>query len=513
MQKLDFAFTGNVYYNLTVAELVEHAIRRGEGKLAANGALVAETAPYTGRSPKDKFVVEELTSKHEIDWGPVNQKLSMENFENLTAKVLSYIQGRELYVTDTFGGAHPSHRIGVRFVTEYAWHSLFVRQLLVRPTHEEMESFIPEFTVVDLPGLHASPKHDGTKSDVFILVNFAKKLVFIGGTKYAGEMKKSVFSILNYLLPKKGIMPMHCSANIGPYGDVALFFGLSGTGKTSLSADPTRNLVGDDEHGWAEDGIFNFEGGCYAKCIRLSERYEPQIWNAIRYGSVLENVVIDEETRLPHYDLDTLTENTRAAYPLDYIDGAILPSRAAHPNHIMFLTCDAFGVLPPLSRLTPEQAMYHFLLGYTAKIAGTEAGVKEPSATFSTCFGAPFLPLPAATYAKMLGERIKKHNAQVWLVNTGWSGGGFGVGERINIQFTRAMVNAVLTDQLEKAQFETEPFFGLAVPTSCPDVPAEILLPQNTWAKRDAYAKKARELAKMFDDQAAKLGLEVPVPV
>jgi len=513
MQKLEIPFTGNLHYNLSVADLVEHAIERGEGKLVSNGALVAETAPYTGRSPKDKAIVKEPSSESDIDWGEVNVPVSAEAFDKLYNRVLAYLQNRCVYVTDCFGGTDPRYRLPVRFVTEAAWHALFVKQLLVRPTPDELANHIPEFTIIDAGNFRADPTIDGTKSDVFIWINFARRVVIIGGTRYAGEMKKTVFTLLNYLLPKQGVMPMHCSANMSHDGDVALFFGLSGTGKTSLSADHKRGLIGDDEHGWSDDGVFNFEGGCYAKCIRLSHEAEPQIWNAIRYGSVLENVVIDPATRVPNYDDDSITENTRAAYPIDYINNAVIPSRGGHPSHIMFLTCDAFGVLPPISRLTPEQAMYHFLLGYTAKIAGTEAGVKEPSATFSTCFGAPFLPLPARTYANMLGERIRKHGASVWLVNTGWTGGPYGVGKRMEIKYTRAMVNGALEGKLDSGPFEREPFFGLEVPLECPDVPSTLLLPQNAWSDSDAYAKKAREVAQMFDEKAASLGLSEPATV
>uniref|UniRef100_UPI000C259A1B phosphoenolpyruvate carboxykinase (ATP) n=1 Tax=Mycobacteroides abscessus TaxID=36809 RepID=UPI000C259A1B len=427
---------GNTRFNLSVPQLVEAAVQRGEAMLTASGALRAETGKYTGRSPKDKFIVDEPSVHDDIAWGSVNQPISAAAFDKLYQDVLEYLNGKDLFVFDGFAGANETYRLPIRVINEYAWHNLFVHQLFVRPTAEELKTHVPGFTVISAPGFEANTALHGTNSETFIIVSFSKKMVLIGGSKYAGEMKKSIFSVMNYLLPQQQVFPMHCSANVGEQGDVALFFGLSGTGKTTLSADPNRRLIGDDEHGWSDLGVFNIEGGCYAKTINLTEEKEPQIWNAIKFGSVLENVVLDEETRIPDYDNGSLTENTRAAYPVDFIPGAMIPGEAGHPKVIVFLTADAFGVLPPISKLTKEQAMYHFLSGYTSKLAGTERGVTEPEATFSTCFGAPFLPLQPSVYAEMLGEKISKHNAQVYLVNTGWSGGPYGIGKRMNLAYT-----------------------------------------------------------------------------
>jgi phosphoenolpyruvate carboxykinase (ATP) len=489
----------NVHRNLQAGPLVEHAVRRGEARLACNGALVAETGKRTGRSPKDKFTVKDARTAEKVLWGDVNQPFDPAKFEALYRRALDYLKDKELFVQDLYAGADPQYRLPVRIVNELAWHNLFVRQLFVRPSLQELPNHRAEFTVIAVPNLPADPQRDGTKSEVFILTDFARGLILIGGTHYAGEMKKSIFGVMNFLLPERNVFPMHCSANVGSDGVSALFFGLSGTGKTTLSADPGRNLIGDDEHGWSASGIFNFEGGCYAKCIRLSQANEPQIWNALRFGSVLENVVLDPITRVPNYDDDSLTENTRAAYPVDFIDNAVIPGIGGHPKNVVFLTADAFGVLPPISRLTPEQAMYHFLSGYTAKVAGTEAGVgKEPQATFSTCFGAPFLPLRPKVYAEMLGTRLKEHNAQCWLVNTGWTGGQFGVGKRMSLPHTRSMVRAVVDGRLKSAQFETEPAFGLSIPKSCPDVPAELLNPRNAWKDKAAYDRMAADLAERF---------------
>ncbi|MEA2553950.1 MAG: phosphoenolpyruvate carboxykinase [Fimbriimonadaceae bacterium] len=500
---LDLDKADQVHWNLSVDELIEHAIRRGEGQLAANGALVARTGKYTGRTPKDKYVVRDQQTENKV-WWENNQPMDGASFEKLAAKAEEHASNRELYVVDTFGGASPDHRIAVRFIVEKAWHALFIKQLLIRPSEAELHDFEPQWTVMDMSMLQADPGADGTRSEAVIALNFSKHQVLIMGTQYAGEMKKSVFTILNYLLPLRNVLSMHCSANIGKAGDTALFFGLSGTGKTTLSADPTRRLIGDDEHGWDEDGVFNFEGGCYAKCIRLSKDGEPQIWNAIRKGAVLENVVLHADGS-PNYEDDSITENTRVAYPVDYIENAVIPSLGGHPKNVMFLTADAFGVLPPISRLTREQAMFHFLNGYTAKVAGTEAGVKEPSATFSTCFGAPFLPLPPKVYADMLGEKIDKHGAQVWLVNTGWTGGAYGVGKRMSLPHTRAIVDAALAGQLDNVEFETDPIFGLQVPLSCPGVPSEVLNPRQTWPNPSEYDVKARELLKMFEENYQKL--------
>lgn len=489
---------GKTHFNLSVPQLVEAAIRKGEATLTESGALRAETGKYTGRSPKDKFIVDEPSVHDKIAWGSVNQPIDAAKFDKLYQDVLEYLNGKELFVFDGFAGANETYRLPIRVINEYAWHNLFVHQLFVRPTQEELKSHVAGFTVIAAPGFEARPSVHGTNSETFIIVSFSKKTVIIGGTKYAGEMKKSIFSVMNYLLPERQVMPMHCSSNVGEKGDVALFFGLSGTGKTTLSADPARRLIGDDEHGWSDLGVFNIEGGCYAKCINLSEEKEPQIWNAIRFGSVLENVVVDEQTRIPDYDNGSLTENTRAAYPVDFIPGAMIPGEAGHPQVIVFLTADAFGVLPPISKLTKEQAMYHFLSGYTSKLAGTERGVTEPEATFSTCFGAPFLPLQPSVYAEMLGEKISKHNAQVYLVNTGWSGGPYGIGKRMNLNYTRAMVTAAVNGSLKEAEYVNDPIFGLAVPQAVEGVPSEVLLPRNTWENKEAYDQKAKELASRF---------------
>jgi len=489
----------NVFRNLSTGQLVEQSIRRGESEVASNGAIVGYTGKRTGRSPKDKFIVKDATTTSKVDWGSVNQPFSPENFEALYSRVVDYLRERDLFVQDLYAGADPKYRLPIRVINEYAWHNLFVKQLFVRPSATELKTHQPEFTVIAAPEFLSDPQRDGTNSDAFIITDFTRKIVLIGGTKYAGEMKKSIFGVMNFILPQRDVFPMHCSANIGDDGVSALFFGLSGTGKTTLSADPTRGLVGDDEHGWSPNGIFNFEGGCYAKCIRLSRETEPQIYNAIRFGTVLENVVLDPDSRQPDYNSEKFTENTRAAYPVDFIDNAVIPGIGGHPRNLVFLTADAYGVLPPISKLTPEQAMYHFMSGYTSKLAGTETGVgKEPQPNFSTCFGAPFLPLPPKVYAEMLGSRLKMHNAQCWLVNTGWFGGAYGVGSRMKLPLTRAMVRAAVNGQLRSAEYETEAIFGLHIPKSCPDVPNELLNPRNSWADKAAYDKQAAELAERF---------------
>lgn len=487
-----------VHYNLTVPNLVEAALMRKEGALTSTGAFQVTTGKFTGRSPKDKFIVKESRVDQHIAWGNVNQSLSPAQFEKIYDKVLNYLQDRELYVFDGFAGADVNYRLPIRFINEYAWQNLFVHQLFIRPTHEELMIHHPEFTVIAVPGLKADPLADGTNSETFIVVSFERKLILIGGTEYAGEMKKSIFTVLNFLLPFKNVFPMHCSANVGDKGDAALFFGLSGTGKTTLSADNNRQLIGDDEHGWSDQGVFNFEGGCYAKCIDLSLEKEPQIWNAIQFGAVLENVVLDPVTRLADYNNKTLTENTRAAYPVNSIPNAVIPGVAGHPQVVIFLTADAFGVLPPISKLSKEQAMYHFLSGYTSKLAGTERGVTEPEATFSACFGAPFLPLHPTFYARMLGEKIEEHEVKVYLVNTGWTGGSFGVGKRMNLSYTRAMVTAALNGTIEQANFNADPIFGLQIPDFVKDVPSEILHPRNTWQDKEAYEAAARGLSDRF---------------
>ena len=490
----------HVHTNLPVPQLVESALLRGEARLASNGALVAYTGDRTGRSPKDKFTVDDDVTHQSVDWGKVNKGISTERFDALLQRVIEHMRERDLFVQDLFAGADPAYRLPIRVIAEYAWHALFVRQLFVRPDAAQFETHSPQFTVIAAPEFEAVPERDGTYSKAFILVDFTRRIVLIGGTKYAGEMKKSIFGVMNFLVPQRDVLPMHCSANLGKDGVTALFFGLSGTGKTTLSADPARRLIGDDEHGWSADGIFNFEGGCYAKCIDLTEEREPQIYRAIRFGVVLENVVLDSATCEPDYADSQYTENTRAAYPVDFIDNAVVPGVGGHPHNVMFLTADAFGVLPPIARLTPEQAMYHFLSGYTAKLAGTEAGMgKDPVPEFSACFGAPFLPLAPRVYAEMLGKRLKDQNASCWLVNTGWSGGKFGVGKRMSIKISRALVHAALNGQLNDVEFSTEPAFGLSIPVSCPGVPSEVLNPRNAWADKNAYDRTAADLAAQFE--------------
>ncbi|NLG85934.1 MAG: phosphoenolpyruvate carboxykinase (ATP), partial [Firmicutes bacterium] len=427
-----------------------------------------------------------------------NVPISPEQFNLLYLRLQAYLQGRELFVFDGFAGADPTYRLPIRVINEFAWQNIFAHQLFRRPSAAELEEHKPEFTIIAAPGFKAQPDIDGTNSEAFVILDFEQRLVIIGGTSYAGEIKKSVFTVMNYLLPLRGVLPMHCSANIGTAGDVALFFGLSGTGKTTLSADPERFLIGDDEHGWSDNGIFNFEGGCYAKTIRLSQEHEPQIWDAIRFGAVLENVVVDTNTRQADYDNDSLTENTRAAYPIEHIPGAVVSGRGGHPQTVVFLTADAFGVLPPVAKLTKEQAMYHFISGYTSKLAGTERGITEPQATFSTCFGAPFLPLAPTTYAELLGDRITRHDVDVYLINTGWSGGPYGIGQRMNLRYTRAMVRAAIDGRLKKASYQQHPVFQVLIPTTCPDVPAEILDPAATWQDKEAYEQAAKALAARF---------------
>ncbi|HEX3661065.1 MAG TPA: phosphoenolpyruvate carboxykinase (ATP) [Acidobacteriaceae bacterium] len=495
----------HAHRNLSTAQLVETAIARGEGRLAANGALVAMTGARTGRSPRDKFTVEDEQTRQRVHWGKVNQPFPQEKFDAVLERVLRHMAERDLFVMDLAAGADPTYRLPIQIICEYAWHALFVKDLFVRPTPEELLHHAPEFTVIAAPEFEAIPERDGVRSATFILTDFTKKIVLIGGTKYAGEMKKSIFGVMNYLLPERNVFPMHCSANIGADGDTALFFGLSGTGKTTLSADPERRLIGDDEHGWSPDGVFNFEGGCYAKCVDLTIEKEPQIYNAIRFGSVLENVVLDPKTGEPDYSDIRFTENTRAAYPIEFIANAVIPGVGGHPKNVLFLAADAFGVLPPIARLTPDQAMYHFLSGYTAKLAGTEAGLgSEPVPEFSTCFGSPFLPLAPRVYAEMLGRRLREHNAQCWLVNTGWTGGAFGVGKRMSLPHTRAMVHAALDGRLAKAEFTTEPAFGLRIPAACPGVPSELLNPRNAWADEAAYDAQAKLLASKFVENFKK---------
>jgi phosphoenolpyruvate carboxykinase (ATP) len=506
-------FPIRIYPNLTPPSLIEHALRRSEGVLTKQGAFAAVTAPHTGRSAKDKFLVEEPGSSGRI-WWEKNARLDSAAFDRLLEDVRGYLDSREVFVEDLFAGADPAYRLPVRFITPNAWHALFVRNMFIRAVPAELAQFRPGFTVLHAPDFQADPQRHGTRTGTFIVIHFGKKLVLIGGTRYAGEMKKSIFSALNYLLPAQGVMPMHCSANVGPAGDTAIFFGLSGTGKTTLSADPSRQLIGDDEHGWSDRGVFNFEGGCYAKVIRLRADTEPEIFAATQmFGTVLENVVLDPATREVNFDGDTITENTRACYPIDYIPNHLASGAGGHPSNIVFLAADAFGVMPPIARLTADQAMYHFLSGYTAKVAGTERGVTEPSATFSACFGAPFLPLHPGVYAKMLGERISRHKARVWLVNTGWTGGPYGTGTRMKLGHTRAMLRAALSGVLEKAKFTKDPVFGFEVPTSVPDVPSAILSPRSTWTDSAAYDSQARKLATMFRENFQQFRAQVPEAV
>lgn len=489
---------GLVQKNLSPAKLVELALERGEGTLAANGALVTRTGERSGRSPSDRYVVEDKWAKKHVAWGGVNKPVSVEIFERILERATDYLTDRERFVFEGFVGGDRKYRMPLRIIAEKAWHALFSTTLFVRPTPEERAKIKPEFTVIDAMDLEIDPIEFGIRSGTFVAISFEKKIVLIVASGYGGEIKKSIFSVMNGLLPDRGVFPMHCSANVGKDDDVALFFGLSGTGKTTLSADPARRLIGDDEHGWSDRGIFNFEGGCYAKVIRLSQEAEPQIYDAIKFGSLIENVIIDGETRLPDYDAATITENTRATYPVEYIPNCVIPGVGAHPKNIIFLTCDAFGVLPPIAKLTPEMAMYHFLSGYTAKLAGTEVGIDEPEATFSTCFGAPFMPLDPNVYARFLGERMEEHKSNCWLVNSGWSGGPYGEGERMKISITRALLTAALEGKLDDVKFTADPVFNVLVPDSCPGVPSEVLTPRNTWKEKGAYDQKARRLAELF---------------
>ncbi len=491
-----------VYRNLSHSDLIKRSLESGEGVLADSGALRVTTGKNTGRSPNDKFIVDEPDISDQIWWGEINRPFQPEAFERLHQKAVAHLQNLPLYVFDGFAGTDPEYRLAIRVVNEVPWHNLFAHQLFVRPTEEELKGHRPEFTVLSVPNCKANPEEDGTNSDVFILVSLTRKLILIGGSHYAGEIKKSIFTVMNYLMPQRDVLPMHCSANIGEQGDVALFFGLSGTGKTTLSADPKRCLIGDDEHGWSDSGVFNFEGGCYAKCIKLSPELEPQIWEAIRFGSVIENVTFQGDTNKVDYDSSEITENTRVAYPVEFIPGAVIPGVGGHPRTVIFLTADAFGVLPPISRLTREQAMYHFISGYTSKVAGTEKGITEPQTTFSPCFGAPFLPLQPSRYAEMLGQRVERHEADVYLVNTGWTAGPYGEGHRMKLNYTRAMVTAALTGDLKEVDFQPHPVFQVEIPKTCPDIPSEILDPKNTWKDKDAYDRTAKELARRFAENA-----------
>ena len=491
-----------IFWNFSTAELYEHIIKNDEGTISHLGPVVVKTGEHTGRSPNDKFIVQEPSSKENIWWGKVNRPFSVDQFDALFSRVLGYVQGKNLYVQDCYAGADPKFQLHLRVITEYAWHSLFARNMFIQiKDQEKLANHSPAFTIIDMPGFKASPTIDGTNSEVFVIVDFGKKLVLIGGTEYAGEIKKSIFSILNYLLPfNSDVLSMHCSANIGKKGDAAIFFGLSGTGKTTLSADPDRLLIGDDEHGWGDDGVFNFEGGCYAKVIKLSKKHEPEIYQCTRtFGTILENVIVDDVTRRLDLDDLSLTENTRAAYPLGHITNCVPSGKGKHPKNVIMLTCDAYGIMPPVSKLTADQAMYHFISGYTAKVAGTEKGMsREPSAIFSTCFGAPFMALHPSVYANMLGKKIAKHKVNCWLINTGWTGGPYGIGSRVEIAYTRAMIKAILKGDLSKIATHQDPIFGLHIPETCPGVPKEVLNPRNTWKNPADYDTQAQSLAGQF---------------
>ncbi len=506
LEKLGILNPTAVYRNLSPAALVEAALRRGEGQLSDKGALTVTTGKYTGRSPKDKFIVDTPAVHDTIAWGSVNVPITKEKFDAIKNKMAAYLQNREIFIFDGFAGADPACTKKFRIVNELASENLFIHQLLIRPTAEELANYgEADFTIIAAPGFKCIPEVDGVNSEAAIMIDYEAKMVIIAGSQYAGEIKKSVFSVMNYLMPKEGVLPMHCSANMDPEtGDTAVFFGLSGTGKTTLSADPNRKLIGDDEHGWSDRGIFNFEGGCYAKTINLDPEGEPEIYGAIRFGSLMENVVLDPETRVPDFNDGSLTENTRVGYPVDFISNAAIPGIGKIPKVVIFLTADAFGVLPPISRLDENAAMYHFVTGFTSKLAGTERGITEPQPTFSTLFGAPFMPMDPSVYAEMLGERIEKYNTKVYLVNTGWSGGPYGVGSRMKLKYTRAMITAALNGTFDNAEYKHDEIFNVDVPQSCPDVPAEIMNPRDTWADKAAYDEAAKKLARMFQENFAK---------
>ncbi len=489
----------NAYWNLAPAELVEETLMAGQGILTNSGALAVDTGEFTGRSPQDRFVVCDENTEESVWWGPVNMKFSPEKFDALYNRMSAYLGNRDVYVRDAYACADPKYRLNIRVVTEFPWSNMFASNMFLRPEDEEIDSFAPDWHVVCAPGFHADPAIDGTRQHNFAILNFTRKMIIIGGTAYTGEIKKGIFSVLNYVLPHyHNVLSMHCSANIGKDGDTAVFFGLSGTGKTTLSSDPDRHLIGDDEHGWSEDSVFNFEGGCYAKCIDLSREKEPQIYDAIKFGAILENIGFMDDGVTPDFTDKTRTENTRVSYPIHHIDNIALPSKGGVPQNIFFLTCDAFGVLPPISRLTKGQAMYHFISGYTAKVAGTETGITDPVTAFSACFGSPFLPLHPTRYAEMLGKKMEDNEVRVWLINTGWSGGGYGVGERIKLRYTRAMISAALEGKLDEVDYQEHSIFGLQMPVSCANVPSDILNPRNTWADNAACDKKAGELAAKF---------------
>jgi phosphoenolpyruvate carboxykinase (ATP) len=500
LSKLGLQNLDTVYWNLSAAELTEHSIIQNEGVLNDTGALVVDTGEFTGRAPKDKFIVKDSNTEHSVDWGGFNIPIEPKYFDQLLAKMTVYLEGKKLYARDAYACAHPEYKMALRVITEKPWSNMFAGNMFIRPTSEDVTTIEPEWNVLCVPSFKGNPAEDGIRQGNFAIVSFTKKMIIIGGTGYTGEIKKGIFTVLNYVLPhEKGVLPMHCSANEGKEGDVAVFFGLSGTGKTTLSADPNRSLIGDDEHGWSADAIFNFEGGCYAKCIDLTEEKEPDIYKAIKHGAILENIKFFEGTRTVNFANGSRTENTRVSYPLHYINNAKEPSYAGLPKNIFFLTADAFGVLPPVSKLTPGQAMFHFISGYTAKVAGTEAGITEPQTTFSSCFGAPFLPLHPTKYAEMLGKKMQENKVNIWLINTGWTGGPYGVGSRMKLSYTRAMITAALEGKLSDVTFEPHAVFGVLVPTTCPNVPDEVLNPRNTWADKAAYDAKANELAEAFN--------------
>jgi len=505
LENIGLGRVSNAYWNLTPSELVEETLVAGQGVLSNTGALAVDTGEFTGRSPLDRFVVADETTENTVWWGKVNIKFSPEKFDALYNRMRAYLTNRDVYVRDAYACTDPEYRLNIRVVTEFPWSNMFAHNMFLRPTTEEIDNFTPDWHIVCAPDFHADVEIDGTRQHNFAILNFTKKMIIIGGTAYTGEIKKGIFSVLNYILPhERDVLSMHCSANVGANGDTAVFFGLSGTGKTTLSSDPNRQLIGDDEHGWSNKGVFNFEGGCYAKCIDLSREKEPQIYDAIKFGAILENVGFEEDGCTPDYTDSSRTENTRVSYPLDHIDNIMKPSMGDVPKNIFFLTCDASGVFPPISRLTPGQAMYHFISGYTAKVAGTEAGITEPVTTFSACFGAPFLPLHPTKYATMLGKKMQENAVKVWLINTGWSGGAYGVGERIKLKYTRAMITAALEGKLDNVSYEEHAVFGLNMPTTCENVPSEILNPRNTWSDKAAYDRKASDLAAKFVDNFSK---------
>ncbi|EOZ98491.1 Phosphoenolpyruvate carboxykinase [Indibacter alkaliphilus LW1] len=488
-----------VFWNLHPAQLVEHALQNQEGYLTDTGALMADTGTFTGRSPKDRFVVQDSLTENSVWWGDINIPFSEDNFDKLYGKMINFLKDKQLYIREAYAGADDKYRLNIRVINTLAWHNMFCYNMFLRPTANEIETFENEFTIICAPNFKADPAVDGTRQENFAIINLSKKILLIGGTAYAGEMKKGIFSVLNFLLPHQhGVLSMHCSANVGKKGDTAIFFGLSGTGKTTLSADPNRGLIGDDEHGWNETSVFNFEGGCYAKVIDLSREKEPEIWDAIKFGAIVENTRFYPLTRTVDYGNKEVTENTRTSYPIEHIENAIIPSKADIPKNIFFLTADAFGVIPPISKLNKSQAMYHFISGYTAKVAGTEVGVTEPKTTFSACFGAAFLPLHPTKYAELFGEKMEKHQVNVWLINTGWTGGPYGVGSRMKLKYTRAMITAALNGELDNVSYRKHSVFGVAIPESCPNVPDEVLSPRATWADKEAYDKKARELGAEF---------------